>query len=121
MPNAGGTKVCSRCGEEKLITAFHFLNGKTTTDDEDRRRRSDCKICHSQTMVEYRRRRVASEGEPYLEQERDRTHSYVVAPTADVRRAVERARHKALKTLKARHPNEYQELESEFRRTEGVL
>jgi hypothetical protein len=120
MPTAGGTKVCTRCGEEKLITAFHFLNSKSTSDGDDRRRRSDCKICHSKTMVEYRRRRVANEGEPYLETERDRIHSYIVAPTADVRRAVERARHAALKTLKARHPNEYSELEAEFRQREGV-
>jgi hypothetical protein len=122
MATAGGIKTCTRCGESKLITEFHFLNGNDTGVQE-RRRRSDCKECHQATMREYRKRRVAAEGEEYLASERERVRSYSLPdnPQAEQRRAVERARHRALRNLKDRHPGEYTELERAFLRAEGVV
>jgi hypothetical protein len=120
MTTAGGTKTCTKCGQTKLITAFHFLNGPANPGQE-RRRRSDCKVCHAETMREYREKRIRKEGEDYLEAERERVREYGgTTPQADTRRAVERARHRALRSLKDRHPGEYSELEMEFRRLEGV-
>ena len=121
MVTAGGTKACTRCGEVKLITAFHYLNG-TIEEGQERRRRSDCKECHQETMREYRKRRVALEGEAYLAAERERVRGYSVPenPQADARKAIERARHRALRSLKDRHPREYEELEAEYKRLEGV-
>lgn len=121
MTTAGGTKTCTKCGQTKLITAFHFLNGPADSGQE-RRRRSDCKECHRETMRLYRENRILTEGEKYLASERERVRGYGgTTPQAEQRRAVERARHAALRSLKDRHPNEYAELEHEFRRLEGVV
>lgn len=120
MPRANGMKVCSKCRKTKLITEFHLLNGPAEEGREPRRR-SDCKECHAKTMRDYRLARVKKEGEAYLEHERKRVRDYSKANLqADSRRAVERARHAALRELKRRHPGEYRELELEFRRQEGV-
>jgi hypothetical protein len=119
MTGSEGMKPCTKCGEVKLITQFHFLTGPVEPGEE-RRRRSDCKDCHRQTMVKYRERRVATEGEAYLRPERERVRNYASGPQAERRKAVERARHTALRALKDRHPNEYAELEAEFKRLEGV-
>lgn len=119
MNSTSGMKACSKCGKVKLITAFHLLNGGV--EGPDARRRSDCKECHVETMRNYRKTRVEKDGETYLQHERDRVRDYGGAnPQADARRAIERARHRALRELKRRYPSEYHELERQFKVEEGV-
>lgn len=117
-----GLKPCTKCGEEKLITQFHFLNGRDKGQPgEERRRRSDCKDCHNESMRAYRHNQVADMGETYLAAERERVASYNREnPRADARKALNRARHTALQDLRARHRAEYEALEAERKRAEGL-
>lgn len=115
-----GIKICSKCGEAKLLTQFHKARENKATGIVTRR--ADCAECHNRQQAEDRRERIRSQGEPYLQQERDRVHDYDSRESvAEARRAMDRAKHRALILLRDENPVRYEELRHKCMNDEGLM
>lgn len=121
-----GCKICITCGEEKLLSEFHFQRysprpGQDPIEAERGRYRGNCKKCQREYMRKYRIEKIKKEGTKYLEAEtkRVRVH-YEREERLEQRRAVDRARYTAYSALRDRHPQEYEELLAQARLYEGV-
>ena len=123
---APGYKRCITCGEQKLITEFHFQRhaprpGQERTDAPRGRYRGNCKKCQREYMRQRRIDKVSGEGVEYLEKEAKRVRGYYRnEERLEFRRAVDRARYTAYAALRERHPQEYEELFTQARVYEGV-
>lgn len=122
-----GRKECSQCGEEKLLSEFHFQRykprpGQPATEAARGRYRSNCKMCQRKYMRDRRVAAIEAQGVIFLEDETRRVRDfYNTHPgRVEIRRAVDRARYSAYAKLRQRHPNEFDELLLEARREEGV-
>lgn len=122
-----GRKPCAECGEEKLLSEFHFqrykpLAGQRPTDAPRGRYRPNCKVCQREYMRQRRINLIEKNGTGYLEEETKRVRDFYATKEGrlDLRRAVDRARYSAYANLRDRHLNEYQELLAQARRQEGV-
>ena len=121
-----GLKICTTCGEEKLLTEFHFQRyaprpGQDPTEAERGRYRNNCKDCQREYMRQQRIKKIKEEGAEYLERETKRVRGYYNREERlEHRRAVDRARYNAYASLRERHPREYEELLAQARIYEGV-
>lgn len=119
--SAEGTKVCSRCEKEKLITDFYLATRTNQKEGAPRRRMHWCIDCHKKYSAQKRRNRLASEGEAYRDRENMRVRRYMSLPdVADKRRATERAKQAAMRELRLRHTKEYAALLAAARVREGL-
>lgn len=121
-----GVKICTTCGERKLLSEFHFqryspLAGQRASEAPRGRYRSNCKKCQREYMKNRRVEMVEKGGVEYLEKETKRVRSYYdQKENLELRRAVDRARYSAYAALRERHPFEYEELLAEAKAAEGV-
>lgn len=122
-----GRQVCTVCGENKLLSEFHFqrykpLPGQRPTDAPRGRYRKNCKKCQREYMRDRRVRLIEEQGTDYLDEETRRVRDYYESASGrlEIRRAVDRARYSAFNALKARHPHEYEELLKTAKHEEGV-
>lgn len=121
-----GVKICSVCGEQKLLSEFHFQRyapraGERPSEAPRGRYRSNCKKCQREYMKERRVELIKEQGAAYLEAETKRVRRYYDdKENLDLRRAVDRARYSAYAALRERHPAEYEELLIEAKAQEGV-
>lgn len=115
-----GIKICSSCGEAKLLTKFH--KARVNKQSGVITRRADCADCHNRQQAEDRRERIRTQGEPYLQQERDRVHDYDARESvAEARKAADRAKHRALILLRDENPVRYEELRAKCLQDEGLV
>lgn len=116
-----GVKVCSRCQEEKIITAFYLATKTNAKDGIPRRRMHWCIECHKKYSAQRRRNRLAAEGQSYRDLENARIRQYMSkGDAADRRRAAERAKQTAVRELMLRHTKEYAALLAAARLREGI-
>lgn len=121
-----GIKKCITCGEEKLLSEFHFQRyaprpGQDPTEPDRGRYRGNCKDCQREYMRQRRIEKISKEGAEYLEKETKRVRGYYDREERlEYRRAVDRARYAAYAELRERHPREYEELFTQARVYEGV-
>jgi hypothetical protein len=121
-----GCKICNTCGEEKLLSEFHFQRslptpGQSSIEAERGRYRGNCKLCQREYMRLRRIEKIKEEGSDYLESETRRVRTYYNREDRlEQRRAVDRARYTAYTILRERHPMEYEELLTQARVYEGV-
>lgn len=121
-----GLRKCITCGEEKLLSEFHFQRyaphpGQEPTEPDRGRYRGNCKNCQREYMRRRRIQKITEEGTDYLEKETKRVRSYYGRDDKlEYRRAVDRARYSAYAALRERHPKEYEELFTQARVFEGV-
>ncbi len=121
-----GLRVCTTCGQEKLLSEFHFQRytvaaGRRPEEGARGRYRSNCKICQREYMRQRRIEKIKEEGSTYLESETKRVRKYYdKEDQVEIRRAVDRARYTAYGALRDRHPQEYEELLAQARLHEGV-
>lgn len=121
-----GVRRCITCGEEKLLSEFHFqryqpLPGQDPSEAERGRYRGNCKDCQREYMRKRRIEKIKNEGSDYLERETKRVRGYYTKEDRlEYRRAVDRARYSAYAELRERHAREYEELFAQARVYEGV-
>lgn len=121
-----GVRRCITCGEEKLLSEYHFqryrpLPGQEPSEADRGRYRGNCKDCQREYMRQRRIEKIKNEGSEYLEKETKRVRGYYTKEDRlEHRRAVDRARYAAHAELRDRHAKEYEELFAQARVYEGV-